>query len=62
MANKDTMQSSRSGILDFSELTVTHINKKDGGETVFDLKETLQRYDGLDVTISVKVDSEPKAE
>lgn len=62
MANKDTMQSNRSGILDVNELTLTHINKKDGGETVFDLREVLQKYDGLEVSFQVKVDSQPDTE
>jgi hypothetical protein len=55
--NKDTLQSNLSGFLDAKNLKVTYISEKEG-EKVYDLAKTLKRYDGLDVSITIKVDKE----
>jgi hypothetical protein len=56
--NKDTMTSNRTGVLDVEELTVTKIDEKNGGETVFDIREMLARYNGHNVSLTVTVDTE----
>jgi hypothetical protein len=59
--NKDTMTSNRSGVLDVEELTVTKVDEKNGGETVFDIKEMLKRFNGHNVSLTVTVDTEAPA-
>ncbi|AKO91923.1 hypothetical protein BEH_07300 [Priestia filamentosa] len=54
--NQDTMSSNLTGVLDVEEMTVTFIDKKDEGETVYDLEKTLQKYNGHTVSITFKVD------
>lgn len=56
--NKDTMTSNRSGVLDLEEFSVTQIDTKTGGETVYDLKEMFERFNGHNVSVTVTVDTE----
>jgi hypothetical protein len=56
--NKDTMTSNRTGILDVEELTVTKVDEKNGGETVYDIREMLTRFNGHNVSLTVTVDTE----
>ena len=51
--NKDDIGGNRTGILDYDAFTVTKIDKKDGGESVYSLEDFFKRYDGLEISISV---------
>ena len=56
--NKDDIGGNRSGILDFENFTVTKVDKKNGGETTYDLKRFFQRFNGVDISISVSAAKE----
>lgn len=56
--NKDSLSSNRTGILDFSQLTITHIDQKHGGETVYKIVDILQPLDGQSISFTVAADTE----
>ncbi|MEI2465007.1 YonK family protein [Niallia taxi] len=56
--NKDSKTSNRTGVLDFEEFTVTHLDKKNGGEDTYDLREMFRQFDGRQVSITVTYDDE----
>jgi hypothetical protein len=57
--NKDTMSTNLTGTVDSDELTVTYVDPQGKEpEKIYDLKKTLQRYNGLDTSITFKVDTD----
>jgi|GEM_PF-6751685 len=56
--NLDKKTSSRVGILDSENLTVSDIDEKDGGEFTYDLKEMLNQFDGRKVSITVSYEDD----
>lgn len=56
--NKRTMTDNLTGILDSDNWTVVYVDKKNGGEMIYDLKKVLEKYDDLEVSITVKYDSD----
>jgi hypothetical protein len=59
-ANKETMTSNLTGIYDFDEETLTKVDEKNGGETIYSLKDMLRKFNGLNVSFTAKVDTEIK--
>lgn len=55
--NKEGMNHNLSGLLDKSDMTITYI-EKNGGEITYDLERILQRYDGLDIVLTVRTETE----
>ena len=55
--NKDDIGGNRSGILDYENFTVTKVDKN-GGETPYDLKSFFQRFNGVDISITVSATKE----
>jgi hypothetical protein len=61
--NKDTLSTNVTGLVDVDELTVTYVDPQGKeAEKVYDLKKVLQRYNGLETSITFKVDSDVKSE
>jgi hypothetical protein len=59
--NKDTLSTNVTGLVDSDELTVTYIDPQGKEpEKVYDLRTILQRYNGLETSITFKVDSDVK--
>lgn len=57
--NKDTMSTNVTGVIDSDELTVTYVDPQGKEpEKVYDLNKIFQRYNGLDTSITFKVDSD----
>jgi len=61
--NKDTLSTNVTGLVDSDELTVTYVDPQGKEpEKVYDLKKVLQRFNGLETSITFKVDSDVKPE
>ena len=61
--NKDTMSTNLTGLVDAEELTVTYVDPQGKEpEKIYDLRKVLQRYNGLETSITFKVDSDVQSE
>lgn len=61
--NKDTMSTNVTGLVDSDKLTVTYIDPQGKEpEKVYDLKKIFGRYNGLETSITFKVDSDVQPE
>lgn len=61
--NKDTMSTNVTGLVDSYKLTVTYIDPQGKEpEKVYDLKKIFGRYNGLETSITFKVDSDVQPE
>ncbi|WEG18516.1 YonK family protein [Alkalihalophilus pseudofirmus] len=55
--NKETMSTNITGKVNIVEMTATETDK-DGNETVYSILDVLRRFDGLETSITFKVDND----